>query len=65
MDEFLCETICSNIFVSAPCRLDDRKIENRGDVPAESPGTRISEAKRAVKRSLESTGHGIYDRIGS
>lgn len=54
---------CSNIFVSAPCRLDDRKIENRGDVPAESPGTGISEAKRAVKRSLES--HGIYDRIGS
>lgn len=27
--------------------------------------TGISEAKRAVKRSLESTGHGIYDRIGS
>lgn len=55
--EFLCKTMFEYF---RTCRLDDRKIENRGDVPAQSrpaqDDLRGETSCKAIVR--ESTGHG-------
>lgn len=67
MDEFLCKTMFE-YFRECTVRGDRWTIEKSKIAATFQPSrpiTGISEAKRAVKRSLESTGRGIYDRIGS